>query len=108
MLAAIIAMYRVTQSVLGTALVTATIGVRQYSPTSCVLFIIFVNDLIKMIKENCEADGFLSWLHILVLMDDTVLLATSRAMMIKKVQLLKRYCETYNMQINERKTIFCV
>ncbi len=48
----IIAMYRVTQSVLVMALVTATTGICQGSPTSCVLFIIFVNDLIKMIKEN--------------------------------------------------------
>ncbi len=29
-------------------------------PTSCLLFIIYVNDLIKMVKENCEPDGFLS------------------------------------------------
>ena len=46
MLVAIITMYRVTQSVLGTALVTATIGVRQGPPYACLPFIILVNDLI--------------------------------------------------------------
>ena len=78
MLSVLVAMYNVTQSVIGTAIITTAIGVRQGSPTSCLLFILYVNDLIKLIKETCEPDGFLSWLHLLMLMDDTVLLATSR------------------------------
>lgn len=69
MLAALVATYSLTQSVIGSVVVTATLGVRQGSPTSCLLFIIYVNDLIKMIKDGCGVDGFLSWLHILVLMD---------------------------------------
>ncbi len=84
MLGALMAMYQVTQSVVGAALITATLGVRQGSPTSCLLFIIFVNELVKMIKERCRPERFLDWLHILVLMDDIVLLATSRANLIKK------------------------
>ena len=77
MLFAIIAIYRVTDSIIGTAIITATIGVRQGSPTSCLLFVLYIDDLIKMIKENSQNDGFLSWLHVLVLMDDTVILATT-------------------------------
>ena len=46
MLATLVSMYTVTQSVVGTAVVAATIGVRHGSPTSCILFIIYVNDLI--------------------------------------------------------------
>ena len=57
---------------------TAAIGVRQGSPTSCLLFTIFVNDLITMIKGGCGIDGFHRWLHIIVLMDDTVHLSTTR------------------------------
>ena len=75
MLSVIIAMYSVTQNIIGTAIITTIIGVRQGSPTSCFLFILYVNDLVKLIKDTCEDDGFLSWLHLLVLMDDTVLLA---------------------------------
>lgn len=108
MLGALIAMYRLTDSIIGTALISITIGVRQGSPTSCLLFIIFVNDLIKMIKEGCDMDGFLNWLHILVLMDDTVLLATCRRNMIKKLSILKQYCEDYGMIINQSKTKFFV
>lgn len=108
MLFALIAMYRVTHSVIGTAVVSAAIGVRQGSPTSCLLFILFVNDLINLIKQNCDIDGFLTWLHVLVLMDDTVLLATTRRNMIKKVELLNHFCETHGMIVNARKTKFFV
>ena len=41
MLSSIIAMYSVTDSILGTAIVTTLVGVRQGSPTSCLLFIIY-------------------------------------------------------------------
>ena len=104
MLSAIAAMYSVTQSIIGTAIVSTVIGVRQGSPTSCFLFIVYVNDLVKWIKNTCESDGFLSWLHLLILMDDTVLLATSRGNMIKKVKLLTEFCDKYGMVVNEKKT----
>ena len=104
MLSVIVAMYSVTQSIIGTAVITTAIGVRQGSPTSCLLFILYVNDLIKLIKDTCEPDGFLSWLHLLALMDDTVLLATSRENLVKKVRLLRQFCNKYGMVINEKKT----
>ena len=62
---ALVAMYSSTQNILGSVIVTSTSGVRQGSPTSCFLFILFVNVLIRMIKERCRPDGFLRWLHIL-------------------------------------------
>ncbi|KAG0716491.1 hypothetical protein GWK47_009586 [Chionoecetes opilio] len=57
MLAALVAMYRETESVIGGAVMTATIGVRQGSPTSCLLFIVFMNKLIRMLKARCAPDG---------------------------------------------------
>ena len=74
MLGAISAMYSVTESVICSAVFTATIEVRQGSPTSCLLFLHYVNDLIKLIKNSYRNYGFLKWLHVLILMDDTVLL----------------------------------
>uniref|UniRef100_A0A0P4VRG8 Reverse transcriptase domain-containing protein n=1 Tax=Scylla olivacea TaxID=85551 RepID=A0A0P4VRG8_SCYOL len=108
MLGALTAMYRVTQSVVGSALFTATLGVRQGSPTSCILFIIYINELVKMIKEQCMPERFLDWLHVLVLMDDTVLLSTSRANLIKKVEILDQFCRDYGMYVNNAKTSFFV
>lgn len=78
MLAAILPMYHVTEIIVGSAFLTTILGVRQASPTSCFLFIIFVNDLITAMKEKFQPEQLLDWLHILVLMDDTVLLSTSR------------------------------
>ena len=108
MLSIIVAMYSVTKSILGTVIITTLIGVRQGSPTSCLLFIIYVNNLIKLVKETCQPDVFLSWLHILMLMDDTVLLASNRENVIKKIQLLNQFCTNYGMIINENKTKFMV
>ncbi len=108
MLAALVAMYSVTESVIGGAIITATPGGRQGSPTSCLLFIIFMNELIKLVKERCLPDGFLGWLHTLVLMDDTMLLSTSREGMVEKVKLLQLFCSEHGMVIKEAKTKFFV
>ena len=108
MLAALISMYCVTRSILGTVVIAATLGVRQGSPTSCFLFTVFVNVLIRKFKAECHFDGFLQWLHCLMLMDDTVILATSRAMFKKKLKVLEEYCREYGMVINEDKTKFMV
>ena len=67
-----------------------------------------MNDLIKLIKENCRSEGFLQWLHLLVLMDDTVLLATTTVNMLSKLKLLKEFCENYGIKINKPKTNFFV
>ena len=108
MLAALMAIYNNTESVIGGTVMTATLGVRQGSPTSCVLFIMFMNELVRLLKEGCAPDGFLGWLHSLVLMDDTVLLSTSREGMINKVRLLMDFCRDHGMVINESKTKFFV
>ena len=108
MLGALTAMYRVTQSVVGTALFTTTLGVRQGSPTSCLLFIIYINQLVKMIKDRCMPETFLDWLHVLVLMDDTVLLSTNRANLLGKVEILDEFCREYGMTVNNDKTKFFV
>ena len=108
MLSAICGMYNMTESVIGTAVFAVTMGVRQGSPTSCLLFILYVNDLITIIKDNCGDDGFLKWLQILILMDDTVLLSTSRERMLNKLSLMIRFCQDYGMNVNESKTRFFV
>ena len=107
-LMALVAMYEYTNSVIGTAVIASTIGVRQGSPTSGILFIIYVNVMIQMIKQGCPIDGFLGWLHILVMMDDTVLLSTTKQGMIDKIKILNDYCKSHGMIINYSKTKFMV
>jgi hypothetical protein len=104
----IAAIYNSTKMILRRATVTTTIGVRQGSPTSCLLFTLLVNDLVRNLKERCPPDDFLGWLHALMLMDDTVLLATSRERAIEKLQVLHNFCADSGMMINEDKTKFMV
>ena len=104
MLSALISMYSNTTNILGSTIITSTIGVRQGSPTSCYLFIIFVDVLILLLKAKCSPEPILGWLHCLMLMDDTIILATSREKVIEKVQLLHDYCKENGMKVNAAKT----
>ena len=91
-----------------TVTIAANLGVKQGSSASCILFIIYVDRMIRMVKTAFEADGFLGSLHMLMLMDDTVLFATSREKLIQKFQKCQDYCEEYGMSINQKKTQFMV
>ena len=64
--------------------------------------------MVKMIKEAVPNDVFLGQLHTLMLMDDTVILATTREACLKKLTAVLNYCEEYGMEINVKKTKFFV
>ena len=106
MLAALMAMYKDTSCILGSTVISSTIGVRQGSPTSCYLFVIFVDVLILMFKSRCMPEPILQWLHCLMLMDDTIIFATSREKVEEKLKILGEYCKNNGMQVNESKTKF--
>jgi hypothetical protein len=105
-LAAIIAMYKCTRNVLRTATLIANIGVRQGASTSCLLFTLYIDKLVTMIKTRIADDGFLGGIHCMLLMDDTVLLATSREMCVQKFDVLLKFCNEYGMELNLKKTKF--
>eukprot|EP00914_Ancora_sagittata_P013200 GHVO01025695.1.p2 GENE.GHVO01025695.1~~GHVO01025695.1.p2 ORF type:complete len:160 (-),score=20.69 GHVO01025695.1:32-511(-) len=67
-----------------------------------------VNALIKEMKSKCPPDGYLQWLHVLMLMDDTIILASNRQRAQEKVRILTSFCEKYGMVVNEKKTKFMV
>jgi hypothetical protein len=102
-LKALMAIYKRTINILNSEYIRATVGVKQGGPMSCILFIIYLNVMVLMIKL-VENDSFLKDLHLMVLMDDTVLLGTTRSMIIKKFSILMEFCEKYGMAVNEVKT----
>ena len=70
---------------------------------SCLLFIIYLNVLAVMIRALGN-DSYLNDIHALMLMDDTVLLASTREKLIEKFTVLMDFCKKYGMFINEVKT----
>jgi hypothetical protein len=62
--------------------------------------------MFRKLKEKCQPDGYLEWMHVLMLMDGTVLLATSRKRAEEKVRVLKEFCTSSGMMINQAKTQF--
>ena len=103
MLMAIFTMYKVTRSLISTVVITATIGVKQGSPTSCFMFILFVDVLIRNIKNNCRPDGFLSWLHVM-LMNNTVIFCHVSSKADTEIIYAREFCDKYNMRVNEDMT----
>jgi len=105
MLCAITASLQSSKSTLNSVTFNTSVGVRQGGSTSCSLFTIFTNPLIRAIKR-CESDGFLQNLHMLMFMDDTVILSTTREGLVRKIRILLDYCQEYSMMINPTKTKF--
>ena len=108
MLLSLQAIYKNTKFLFKTVLISANLGVKQGSSASCILFILYVDRMIKMVKTAFLDDGFLGSLHMLMLMDDTVLFATSREKLIEKFQKCQDFCAEYGMSINQKKTEFMV
>ena len=107
MLEVLKAIYKNTKFLFKMVVIVANMGVKQGSSASSLLFIVYVDKMIKMVK-GFENDGFLGALHILMLMDDTILFASSKENLVKKFQICQNYCAEYGMSINQGKTKFMV
>ena len=102
------AIYFCTKLILKSAIITATYRARQGAATSIFLFVIYIDRLVEMLKGDLDNDDYLGSLHILLLMDDAILLATSKDSMCKKLKIVQSYCEIYGMTMNMKKTKFMV
>ena len=97
--------YQKTTAQIGSNFFTATAGMRQGACTSCPLFVFFIEPTIVAVNE-LGPDSWLGELHSLLLMDDTVLLASSREQMRAKFTALKVAADNIGMVINNTKTQF--
>ena len=107
LLRAIIMMYKGTQLLYENVTILTNTGVKQGSPSSGFLFTFFINPLIRLFKE-LGSDGFLQDLHCLLMMDDSVILATSRERFQENINVLMKFCGDYGITVNEAKTKFMV
>ena len=95
--------YQNTSGRIGTCNFTATAGVRQGACSSCPLFTFLVDSVIEAIQQVGE-DDWLGDLHTQMLMDDTAIIATTRDMMKKKLDLLKESTDIIGMKIHPAKS----
>lgn len=102
-LRAIITMYALTYLIIGSETFSTNVGLKQGHPTSVLLFLFYINSMFRLLKEAGD-DDWLRNIHVLALMDDTVVVASSRAMILKKLRIIKDFCDSHNMLFNESKT----
>ena len=94
--------------VIGNETFSTSAGVCHGASTSCPLFTFFIESTIDAVSQS-GPDGWLENLHVLLLMDDTVILATSREQMEQKLKLLKECTDSIGMVIHPSESRFlCV
>lgn len=82
-------------------------GVKQGSAVSCNLFTYYLDYTVRAVRTFGD-DGFLGENHALLLMDDTILMATSRNAMERKLLLLYNSANDINMIMHPEKCKYMV
>ena len=63
-------------------------GIKQGAPSSVILFIIFMDGFIDIVREKCVAENIIGVLDLLLHADDTIVLSTERNLFIEKCNIL--------------------
>lgn len=104
---AIKAMYSVVRSVILNKQETSDIieihlGVKQGDPSSSLLFMLFVNDIMDNINTNLDGIFTINEVKLLSIMfaDDQVLFTTSPITLQAMLNYIESYCNTWKLEIN--------
>ena len=111
MVRALQAMYRVVKSCVrykseNSSFFTSNIGVKQGDPSSGLMFLFFINDILTNINSNIDGIFTLNEMKIFLLLfaDDAVLFAQTPAALQSMLNDLEQYCNTWGLKINTNKT----
>ena len=111
MINALKAMYSTVRSIIKhnrqtSSAITSNLGVKQGDPSSSLLFMMFVNDIITCV--NTDLDGIFSTddmkLFLILFADDQVLFSTSPASLQSMLNDIETYCTAWGLKINLVKT----
>ena len=83
-------------------------GIRQGAPSSSILFIIFINDLIDYVRERCITELVIDMIHILLHADDTVVLSTQEDLFIQKCNIMLQYFDINKLKLNLGKSGYMI
>lgn len=83
-------------------------GIKQGASSSVILFIVFLDDIIDDLKQNCLVEPILNDLHCLLHADDTMLLSTSREQFIHKCNILLKLISDKKMKLNYTKSGYMI
>ena len=81
-----------------------TCGIRQGAPSSSLLFIVFINDLIDYVRCHCVTEPLIDAMHVLLHADDTLILSTQRSLFIKKCNIMIEYFNKNKLKLNLKKS----
>ena len=82
------------------------LGVKQDDPSSSLLFMLFVNDIVDNINTNLDGIFTINEIRLFLIMfaDDQVLFATSPITLQAMLTDIESYCKTWKLKINVNKT----
>ena len=83
-------------------------GIKQGAPSSVILFIIFMDDFIDIIRDNCIREPVIGLLHILLHADDTAVMSTNKNLFIRKCNILLAAFKEKKVSLNLKKSGFLV
>ena len=91
--------------------------IHQGAPSSSLLFIVFINDLIDYVRNSYVPELHVDTIHILLHTDDTViistqenlfLISTQENLFIQKCNVMLQYFSENNLKLNPRKSGYMV
>ena len=83
-------------------------GIRQGAPSSSLLFISFINDLIDYMNVNCIPELIIDTIHVLLHADDTLILSTSETSFVSKCNIMLQYFKENKLNLNLKKSGYLV
>ena len=83
-------------------------GIKQGASSSVILFIVFLDDIIDILKQKCIIEPILNNLHCLLHADDTLLISTSRNNFIHKCNVLINVITSKKMSLNYKKSGYMI
>ena len=83
-------------------------GIRQGAPSSSLLFVVFINDLIDYVKERCIPEAIIDTIHTLLHADDTLIISTREDLFLKKCNIMLEYFAHNKLKLNLGKSGYLV